>query len=115
MKKTQRKYPLCALLNILKNGSENEKKREAESRLAPLCFILASCLFNLCGLTGSLTKVVKLRTANLTLTDNGYACKYRAVKRPGLLYAAAVADLTNGKCLMNTAVLSLRYNALKSL
>ena len=70
---------------------------------------------NLGALTNSVAEVVKLRTANLTVTDNFNLSYVGRVEREGLFYAYAVCNTTNSKGRANAAVVSCDYGAFKKL
>ncbi len=60
---------------------------------------------NLCSLTNSVSEVVQLSSANLTVSYDLYLFNRRAVERENSLNAAAVCNTSNGECLVDAAVL----------
>lgn len=70
---------------------------------------------NLGALTNSVAEVVKLRTANLTVTDNFNLSYVGRVEREGLFYAYAVCYAANSEGGTNAAVVSCDYGAFKKL
>ena len=76
---------------------------------------LSNLFLDLCSLTNSVTQVVQLCSANLTLTDNLYTVNDRRVQREYTLDTAAMCNTANSKGFADTAVLLCDYGAFEYL
>lgn len=76
---------------------------------------LADLFLNLCSLAHSVTQIVQLRSANLTLADHLYAVNNRRVQRENTLNTAAMCNTANSKGFADAAVLLCDYSTLEYL
>ncbi len=72
-------------------------------------------LFDLCRLTDTITQIVKLRTANLTLTDDLDLGNMRGMDRENLLHANAKGHTTNRDGFLDATMLFRNDSTLKYL
>ena len=80
-----------------------------------ICRLWLDLFLNLGCLTNSVTQVVELCSANLTLTDNVYLLNVRRVDGEGLLHAASVGNASYGEGLGDSAAVLCNNGTLEHL
>lgn len=85
--------PITYLMQI------KEKGNLSKFPLTIIRELLTNLFLNLCGLTYSVTEIIELASANLTVTDNLDVLYVRGMEREYSLNANAVSYASDGKCL----------------